>query len=70
MKMPFKDRIAPKQKKSDFLFAAPDKNQSSLDAYMPAGDDYGVGFAQPNGTKEVSNKSVVPKGAQCDLMIK
>jgi len=46
-----KDPIAYKARVSDLEFAAPRKERATTGRFMPAGDDYGVGFRQPVGTQ-------------------
>lgn len=55
----------PGTRKVNKLFAAPTKNQTAAHPFMPAGDDYGVGKAQPIGMKPGKAESCVPKGAAC-----
>jgi len=63
--MVFKDRIAPKERKSSKTFAAPTKDQAFSGKFMAAGDDYGVGFAQPIGTTKETSKLYVPQESRC-----
>ena len=46
---PFKDPIAPKERKTSPNFAAPTKDEATTGRYMCAGDHYGVGFRTPVG---------------------
>ena len=51
---PFKQPLAPKEKKSSKNFAAPSKEQATTGRFMPAGTNYGVGFKQPVGRMRAS----------------
>lgn len=46
-------------------FVAPTKNETAMHPWMPAGDNYGVGTAQPIGTIAQSGASAVPHGCKC-----
>lgn len=66
-KQPFKDPLEPKQRVTSVNYRAPTKNEAAMTPQIPAGDDYGVGFNPPEGTKNSSGASRVPKGARQDL---
>ena len=63
--MVFKDRTAPKKRESSKTFAAPTKCQAYDGRFMMAGDDYGVGFAQPIGTEKQTGKEAIPQKSKC-----
>lgn len=60
-----KNPIAPKQRKSSAVFAAPTKEQATTGHFMVAGDDYGVGFKQAVGKEKASNKGGIPMESKC-----
>jgi hypothetical protein len=65
MKDPFKNPLAPKERMSSKTFAAPTKEQATTGMFMPAGDNYGVGFKQPLGKLKASKGSAVPMESKC-----
>jgi len=63
--MVFKDRIAPRERKADKTFAAPTRDQAYSGRFMAAGDNYGVGFAQPVGKEKASGAMYIPQESRC-----
>lgn len=70
MKAPFKDPIAPRQKKRDgqdeWSYKAPSyDNRTSCS--VSAGDDYGIGFRTPVGKEMASGmeSGPIPQSAKC-----
>jgi len=65
MKTPFKNPIAPKQKKSFRDFVAPSADEFKQADGYGMGDDYGVGVRVKIGTERpsVSSDGEMPKGA-------
>lgn len=61
----FNDPIAPKERTSSRVFAAPTKEQATTGSFMDAGDNYGVGFVNPIGSKKSSSKSPIPQESKC-----
>lgn len=73
MKKILKNLIAPKERKTSKVFAAPTKDQAMTGRFMEAGDEHGVGYCQPVGTFKVSSKGGVPMESVCfpsDLAIR
>ncbi len=58
--MKFKDPIRPKFRKCSENFAAPKQSQTTTGYFMPAGDDYGVGFRQPVGKEKAKSEYAIP----------
>ena len=54
-------------RKSSKTFAAPDKEQATTGRFMPAGDNYGVGHANPIGTFRVTGMAggPIPQTSVC-----
>ena len=64
---PFKDPIAPRQKKSSYDFVAPNKEQATTGRFMPPGDDYGIGFRTPVGKEKARGMASgpIPQKSKC-----
>ena len=64
---PFKDPIAPKERKTSPNFAAPTKDEATTGRYMCAGDHYGVGFRTPVGKEKARgmDSGPIPMKSSC-----
>ena len=64
---PFKDPIAPRERKTSSNYVAPSKEGATTGRFMPAGDDYGVGFRTPIGKEKASSyeKGPIPLKTEC-----
>ncbi len=58
--MKFKEPIRPKSRKTSATFAAPKQSKATTGYFMPAGDDYGVGFRQPVGKDKATSDYAIP----------
>ena len=66
MGKPFKDPIAYKTRTSSKWFIAPTKEQGTTGRFMPAGDDYGLGYTNPIGSKvEKKDVPTLPRESKC-----
>lgn len=66
MGKPFKNPIAYTERKSSKWFIAPTKEQGDTGRFMPAGDDYGLGFKNPIGSKkQVNDVPTLPRESKC-----
>lgn len=69
MKKPFKDPIAPKEKKNGIYpwdYAAPTKDQAHS-GFLSAGNNYGVGFKTPVGKEKARSikEGPIPQSSKC-----
>lgn len=64
---PFKNPLAPKERKSSRAFVAPTKEEATTGQFMPAGDYYGTGFRQPMGKLrgDSNGEHPVPMKSKC-----
>lgn len=64
---PFKNRINPSKRESSATFQAPDKEEATTGRFMPAGDDFGIGFRQPVGKMNASgmDSGPIPQSNKC-----
>ena len=60
---PFKNPLAPRERKSSKTFIAPTKEEATTGRFMDAGDEYGVGFKAPVGKMKAEglNKGPIPQ---------
>lgn len=64
---PFPHKTDRKERKSSPNFAAPTRDQLTTGRFMPAGDEHGVGFRTPVGTKGASpySSGPIPMQSKC-----
>ena len=62
---PFESSKDRKERKTSRNFVSPTRDEATTGRFMVAGDDHGIGFKCPVGSKNVSMKGGIPMTSSC-----